>query len=221
MATFTVDMTKCPVIIFDFDGTLADTPKSIIAVATKVLKDYGMPKEKFKDIPGLIGPPFPMAFSTVLGYSKEDAKIITARYRKIYGNLGKEAWPPYPGVPEMLKDLHDAGKCVAAASSKRQMFLQHSLEDWNLNQYFTYIFGQDDTATHPKTQSIQEIIAKTAPEQAMMVGDRKYDVQSANEVGIPTIGVTYGHTAPESELTDAGAYKIAHTINELRALLGI
>ena len=55
-------------------------------------------------------------------------------------------------------------------------------------------------------------------DEAVMVGDRHFDVEAAHEAGIPCIGVYYGDTAPAGELEKAGAASIAHTVDELRRL---
>jgi hypothetical protein len=67
------DLAACQLVVFDFDGTLANTAPCIIRTAETVLREAGLPEERMKDVPQLIGPPFPQAFSQVFGYSAKDA----------------------------------------------------------------------------------------------------------------------------------------------------
>ena len=88
-------------VIFALDGTLADTSEQIISVARQVLSRFGLSRERFVDIPQLIGPPFPQAFELVFGYSPEQAQEITKQYRAIYSKLGRDAWPLFEGIDSM------------------------------------------------------------------------------------------------------------------------
>lgn len=65
---------------------------------------------------------------------------------------------------------------------------------------------------------LEELGYKDQKEKAVMVGDRSHDVEGANQVGISCIGVTYGYGNQE-ELTQAGAWKIAETVEEIEEIL--
>lgn len=208
-------------VIFDFDGTLADTKPKIVETATKVLLDFGLAKEDLGDVSRLIGPPFPFAFSQVYGLSEEDAREVTRRYRAIYTKSGPEAWPSFPGIPELLQRLHDAGKLAAVASSKRQAVLEKALSDEGVTDLFDCVCGKhmDDTTT--KAQSIAEAMDHfgLGPTDSIMVGDRKYDVAGALSNGVPCIGVTWGGTGDYQELSEAGAACVVGSVGELGSLL--
>lgn len=209
-------------IIFDFDGTLADTSEQIISVARQVLSRFGLSRERFVDIPQLIGPPFPQAFELVFGYSPEQAQEITKQYRAIYSKLGRDAWPLFEGIDSMLHELKAAGKKLGVASSKRDHLLHRALEENEVEQVFDVILGKQDDSCEPKSQTLQNVINKLGIDasRCVMVGDRLYDVEAARACGIASIGVYYGKTAPCGELEQAGATFIVHSVEELkRALL--
>ncbi len=214
------DFRTCPLIIFDFDGTLADTASAIKHTAAAVLQRHGLPEERMKDIPQLIGPPFPEAFTLVFGYSPEDAQKITDDYRKIYGSLGPEAWPAFPGISELLQNLVAGGRTLAIASSKRTAFVEHSVRDAGIDGFFTYLEGKPSDAPQTKAETIAKVLAAAGTEDALMIGDRHYDIEAAHEVGIPGIGALWGKTAPREELERAGAEAIADTVSDLREILG-
>lgn len=211
------------IVVFDFDGTLADTKAGIIRTATTVLTEWGVPPEELVRVGELIGPPFPQAYEQVFGLSHADAVEVTERYRAIYTHLGVEGWPVFPGIKELLEELRAAGRILVVASSKRDNLVRRGLSDNGIESLFDSIRakGADDETT--KTDAIRAALAEfhATADEAVMVGDRHHDVEAAAECGVPCVGVLYGDTADEEELADAGAVAIAHTVDELRvALLG-
>lgn len=211
-----------PCLLFDFDGTLGDTTTSIVATARVVLSAFGMSEEEMGDLRRLIGPPFPQAYSEIYGLSDEDARTVTAHYREIYNRCGPEAWPPFPHIPELLAELKDSGYHLGVASSKRQSLLERCVSDGKIDQFFDVIAGKtNDTNTETKADTIRFALQQLGfgPDEAVMIGDRHYDVAAAREVGMPCIGVYFGDTAPAGELEEAGATAVVHSVAELGRLL--
>jgi phosphoglycolate phosphatase len=208
-------------VIFDFDGTLADTMDSIVAVARQVLVDFGFSEDKLGDLRRLVGPPFPQAFSEVYGLSVSDAAEVTRRYRAIYETLGPSAWPAFTGIPVLLEDLKSSGRILAVASSKRDVLLKRCVREAKLAEYFKLIKGKQDDQASSKAITISSILDELGlqADQAVMVGDRRNDVCAAREAGLPCVGVYYGNTAPDGELEQAGALAIAHSVFELHEIL--
>lgn len=215
------NLTGREAIIFDFDGTIADTKACIMSTATKVLTDWGVPAEQLSRVGDLIGPPFPQAFEQVFGLSEDDAIEVTRRYRDIYSHLGVDAWPAFPGMVQLLEELRDRGKLLAVASSKRAPLVLRGLEDNGMRGLFDTVRARDSDGKVTKADAIRLALAdlEAAPARAVMVGDRFHDVEAAIACGIPCIGVLYGDTAKPGELEDAGAVAIASTVDELRSML--
>lgn len=208
-------------VVFDWDGTLADTMRGITAVAREVLLDWGMPEEGLGDLSRLVGPPFPQAYSMVYGLSSEDAAEVTRRYRARYEQGSVREWPIFPGIPVLIDDLRRAGKLVAVASSKRHKLVLRQAGDNGILGAFDAIVGKTDDHTDTKEGAIIQAIERlgTCVDDAVMVGDRDLDVWAAANVGIPCVGVLYGKTAPREELEGAGAVAVAETLDELRSIL--
>ena len=223
MLTWTTPCTLSarPHILFDFDGTLADTKPTIIKVATKVLRDWGIPEGELPRVEELIGPPFPDAFTQVFGVSAEDAAEITRRYREIYFSLCREAWPLFDGVDGLLAELRDAGRKTAVASSKIQSAIEKNVADNEATHLFDAMVGRQAPDVLTKADAIAEAMEAlgASPHDSIMVGDRYHDVEGATEVGIPCIGVLWGATATREELVEAGAVVTLDTLDELRAVL--
>lgn len=222
MALIEVDVRKRPLVMFDFDGTLANTMESITGAVRKVLIARGHHELAKKDLRRLIGPPFPQAFTLELGMDPVEAEQVTAEYRVINDAMGPEAWPLFEGMRELLEDLQAAGKRCAVASSKRIEILCNGVRDNQIEHLFELCQGKH--ADHPsetKTLAIERVLTALGltADDAVMVGDRRFDVEAAAAHGVPCIGVLYGGTCEESELIDAGACALAHSVEELRALL--
>ncbi len=221
MALTGEDVTGRRLVIFDFDGTLADTIAGIISTARTVLLRHGLSEEEIGDVRRIIGPPFPQAFSSVYGLSEEEAARVTEEYRAIYLNLGLAGWPLYPGVRELLADLRAAGRTLAVASSKRQQLVERAVADNGVDGLFLAVLGKESDAQGDKAATIARVLERAGarPGDAVMVGDRHHDVDAAAACGVPCVGVTYAGTAAAGELEDAGACAVADSVEGLRRVL--
>lgn len=215
------DIASRRVVVFDYDGTLADTKAGIIATATTVLTRWGLPKEDLARVGDIIGPPFPEAYELVFGLSHEDAEEVTRQYREIYHKKGVEAWPAFPGVVDMLRELKGAGKALAVASSKTADLVRRGLADNDIADLFDVVCAKERDGESTKADAIRAALAAldATPDDAVMVGDRFHDVEAAKACGVPCVGVLYGKTADRAELEEAGAVAVAETVDELRDLL--
>ena len=208
-------------VVFDFDGTLADTSPTIMAIARKVLMEHGLPTERLRDVGKLVGPPFPQAFTMVFGYSTEEAQAITDEYRALYWRAGARAWPLFDGMGELLRAIRASGRLLATASSKRQELLERCIRDDAVFDLFDLVRGKrhDDRGT--KAETLAEVLGHLGvpAEDAVMVGDRRFDVEAARDNGVACIGVEYGHTAEPGELAGAGAVRVVKSVRELGDVL--
>lgn len=216
-------LSERPCVLFDFDGTLADTKPAIVDTARRVLREWGMTDDEIADPGRLVGPPFPAGFSLVYGMSDEDAAEVTRRYRAIYSKLGLETYMLFDGMAELLQSLKAAGRRLAITTSKREETAHTMLADNGVEQLFDVIVGQTDPTRADKTTLLGDTLAALgcSADEAVMVGDRFYDVEGAVANGVPCVGVYLGGTAPEGELEAAGAAACAHSVEGLgKVLLG-
>lgn len=208
-------------VVFDFDGTIADTKASIIATATRVLTEWGLAEEELSRVGEIIGPPFPQAYEWVFGFSREDAIEITRRYRDIYNYLGVEAWPAFEGMCGLLEELHAEGRQLAVASSKRTYLVRKGLEDNGIAGLFDSVRAKETDLESTKADAIRLALEDlgVGADEAVMVGDRFHDVEAAKECAMPCVGVLYGDTAEREELERAGAVAVVESVAELRDVL--
>ena len=192
-----------------------------MATAEKVLREWGMSDEEIGDAGRLVGPPFPGAFTEVYGMSPEDAAEVTRRYRAVYVTLGPDSHPLFDGIPELLRDLKAAGRRVATASAKRQTMVSAILEEMCVADLFDVVIGQTDPTRSEKATLVAQALEGLgcSADEAVMVGDRFYDVEGALANDVPCVGVRYGNTSAPGELEHAGAAVVVDSVAALRRVL--
>ena len=156
------------------------------------------------------------------GFTEDQARQAVAVYRERFGTVGLFENFPYPGIQEMLKQLQAQGKILAVASSKPGVYVHRILEKFELAQYFQVIEGSNLDGTRvDKKEVIAEVLAQLgnpSSDQLLMIGDRKFDVIGAREMGFGCVGVRFGFAAP-GELEESGALYIAETVDDLTQYL--
>jgi phosphoglycolate phosphatase len=209
-------------IIFDLDGTLTDNTRGIAASVKYALDKMqidgfsgGLPE-------GFIGPPLQHGFKNLFGLNERNTQLAVEYFREYYSVHGLFENDPYPGVSEMLEELHFAGKELFIATSKLEKFAVQISEHFGFDKYIGQLKGADykgDYAT--KTTIIFHLLEsrQLAPSKNIaMVGDTVFDMEGGRENGLTTIAVTYGFGKRE-ELQNAGPDFLAESVEELYQIL--
>ena len=180
-------------ILFDLDGTITDPAEGITTCVRHALHCQGIEEKNYQNLCRMIGPPLAEGFRDFYDMDEEHAWQAVRDFRELFAKIGVEKNIPYPGMKEALLRLRDAGKVLCVATSKPEPFA-----------------SLDDTRTK-KAAVIEYVLASVGspePEQVLMVGDRRHDVEGAAAFGIDCVGVLYGYGSRE-ELTAAGACFLA------------
>ena len=223
-------------ILFDLDGTLTDPKTGITKCVQYALNHFGI-EEEADNLTKFIGPPLIDSFMEFYGFSLDKAREATDKYRERFAPIGKFENEVYAGIPEMLKNLKEKGAILAVASSKPEPFVNDILEYFDLSGYFDVVVGSLLNETRTKKEEVIEealkrldiaydgslgsengITIKAPKESVAMVGDRKFDVASARDMGITAVGVAYGY-AEKGELEAENPDFIAKTVAELQDYL--
>lgn len=199
-------MKKYDTVLFDLDGTLTDPGVGITKSVEYALNRYGISVEDRAILYPFIGPPLIDSFMKYYGFSKEQAVEAVEIYREYFRVTGLFENEVYPCVPELLDALKKAGKTLLVASSKPEEFVLTILKHFDLLPYFDFVGGASMDEVRSKKEDVLRYVLEQAnvtdPATAIMVGDRKFDVQGAHAFGMDAIGVTYGYGSLE-ELTEA------------------
>lgn len=207
-------------LFFDFDGTLYDTVEGITRCVQYALRKRGM-DAPLDSLRCFAGPPLDDMFMEKFGFTREDAEQAVRDFRERYVPIGLYESRPFPGLKDLLRDLHAAGYRLAVTTSKPQVLAEELLRREDLHDLFDCICGAAEGGEgNAKWQVLRRAMERLhAPEgESVLIGDTKYDVAGAKRCGIPCIGVGYGYAA-EGELEQAGADAVAADLDALRGML--
>lgn len=206
-------------ILFDLDGTLTESAPGIINSIRYTLDKLGLRPMTDEELKRFVGPPLIESFTRYCGLSREEAARAVDVYREYFSEKGLFENAVYPGIPECLGALKSAGKKLAVATSKPQVFCERIIRHFGIDGYFDAVVGipldREDMTKAEVIKSAMELLG-AVPEETVMVGDRDYDVFGARENGIPCIGVLYGYGS-RGELSAAGAVGICETVADIAA----
>ncbi len=180
-------------IIFDADGTLINSFEGIFKGINYVLREVGESELNADEIKKFVGHALAHSFRELLHFDEEKVEKSITLYRDYYAKYGVFECELYDGIKELIENLHADGKILSVATSKPQKFIEIILKNKGLDKYFTCISGADMSEKHSgKKELIEKAICD---ENAVMVGDRYFDIEGAKNVGIDSIGVLYGFCA--------------------------
>ena len=179
-------------VFFDLDGTLTDPGEGITNSAAYAIRRFGLDVATREELYSFIGPPLDRSFMDFCGFDQENAVLAVKYYREYYAAHGIFENTLFDGVSELLCALKENGKTVVLATSKPEHYARIILEHFGIDKYFDFICGGSMDEKRNKKEEIIEYALDTsgiAPEDAVMVGDRLYDIEGA-------VNVKKGATSP-------------------------
>ena len=211
-------------LLFDLDGTLTDPMQGITRSVQYALRHFGIEVTDLSTLCPFIGPPLKDSFREFYGMDDARAEEAIALTREYFAPKGIFENELYAGIPQLLEALRQGGARIAMATSKPAPFARRIAEHFAIDRYFDLIEGSTLDGTRTTKSEVLRLaiegLGVTDPAQAVMVGDRRFDIEGAAATGIESIGVLYGYGSRE-ELEQAGATHIVADVGELgRLLLG-
>lgn len=204
-------------ILYDLDGTLTDPRVGITKSIEYALAHFGIDVENLNELTKFIGPPLRDTFREYYSFSDSDVKVAVDKFQEYFAEQGLYENIIYDGIAEMLRAQYEDGRKIVLATSKPQVFAHKVLEQFEIDKYFELIVGSELSGERSdKAEVIKYAVDTLAinPHDAIMIGDRKYDVIGSRAHGIDSIGVLYGYSS-KGELIEAGANYIVETVEEL------
>lgn len=188
-------------LIFDLDGTLADTAQDMTDALNYCLEPFGTKKYSVEETKMMVGTGMTKFFSSLVltlkaGDSPETTELITRRFIDFYSEHLMDNTVEYPHVKETLSKLN--GYKMAVLSNKREGFSKKVLSGLGILEYFDILWGSDSVrAKKPSPVPILDLMEKfgAAKEETAIIGDSNFDVEAGRAAGIKVIGVTYGFRA--------------------------
>jgi len=185
-------------IIWDFDGTLADTRPIIEAGMDHTLEVLGLDPGLREPWLECVGLPVEEGIARTFGPLGIGVEPVVKAYRSFKHTEHDHLLKGFAGIQELLDELRALGLPMAIASSKRGEPLRRQLKALGWEGYFSPMVTPDEVqAGKPDPESLRLCLAAhgLGPGEAVMVGDTPYDLDMAQRAGVPSVAVGHGFSS--------------------------
>lgn len=207
-------------VIFDLDGTLLDTIADLGEAVNHALAKRGLPLHTRDEYVCKVGhgvrnlvtislPEELQSDEALIDECLADFKAWYTAHIDVYTH-------PYPGMQQLLRDLHSKGVKLAVASNKFQSGTEYLVDKFFGDVPFAAILGnREGFPLKPDPAIVEECLrcAGVQRSEAILVGDSLTDMKTAENGGIPGIAVSWGYR----DLHGTPGVKIAESVEDLRA----
>ena len=210
---------RWPVVVFDLDGTLADTVNLIVESYQHAFRTVIGHEEDPAVIRSWIGRPLIQAFRE---HSADAADELYSTYLQWNSENTERLIRGFDGAPEMLAALRDAGVHVGVATSKRRESAEQAMALLGLAEHVEVLVAMEDTDQHkpdptPLLLALERLGIRN-PSRAVYVGDAVVDVLAGKAAGMDTVAVTWG-AGELAALSGVRPTAVATTTAELSGIL--
>lgn len=181
-------------VIFGFDGTLADTSPGILYCFNTTATAMGYQPVDHDALYGVIGIPLEQGFRKLFDMKDDEIEYAANNYSKLYSQKGKEMFSLYPGIENTLRELRKDGCKIAIATQKHRMFTSDMLEVYDIADLFDSVCATDVNTNLTKKDLIMQACEQTgvSVEDAILIGDSDVDAEGAEKAGIDFGAALYG-----------------------------
>jgi phosphoglycolate phosphatase len=207
-------------VVFDWDGTLADSTALIATAIRDACRDIGEPVPDETTARYVIGLGLADALRHVApGLVPERHRDLAVRYRHHY-LAGDARIPLFAGAREMLDELDEAGFLLAVATGKSRVGLNRALDQQGIAHRFVATRCADEGFPKPNPDMLLHLMQRVGadPRETLMIGDTTHDLELARNAGAAGVAVSYGaHSS--AGLAELNPLALVHTVDELRRWL--
>ena len=154
-----LEICKRPVVLFDFDGTVADTGRAVMTSTRKTLAARGFSEAQMGDLRRMIGPPLWKSFHDFYGFTREESLVVADEYRAFFDELGPEEYPVFDGIPELLDGLVAQGHRLAVATSRMEAKCIDMVHELGLSQFEAVVGMNPPQGRETKADSVRDALA--------------------------------------------------------------
>ena len=207
---------RYPLLVFDWDGTLIDSARTIVACIQAACRDLGLTIPDEARASHVIGLGLKDALSYAIpGLPTDDYGRVVESYRKHFLARDPEI-PLFPGTQEMLAGLRARGHVLAIATGKSRAGLKRALHNTGLEPLFAASRCADECASKPAPDMLSELMEELGSEavDTLMIGDTVHDLQMAAHAGVQAVAVSHG-AHPRGDLVALSPLACLENIDEL------
>ena len=182
--------------IFDLDGTLLNTINDLAASTNYALRSAGMPEHSVDDVRRFVGNGVKKLMERAIpdGLNNPDFDETYATFRKHYLKHSLDTTKPYDGIPEVLAELKRRGKKLAIVSNKFYAATQELARHFFPDTIEVAIGERENIRKKPAPDTVLEAMRQlgVGKEGTVYIGDSDVDIDTAHNVGVPCISVSWG-----------------------------
>lgn len=211
-------------VIFDCDGTIADSQHMIVAAMNEAFRIADLATPPREAVVQVIGLSLEHAVRQLLPDDLHSrAAAIAEDYKSAFHELraaGLPQEPLFPGLKSAITHLHRSGAVLGIATGKSRRGVRVLLEREGLADCFATVQTADTHPSKPHPSMIEAAIAETGvdPAATVMIGDTTYDMAMARNAGVRALGVSWGYH-PVAALLGSGAHEVVDDAAALLAAL--
>ena len=211
-------------ILFDLDGTLLDTLEDLSEAVNYALGLRGLPLHSLDQYRGMVGHGVRNLVMQALPSDADDGLVdaALADFRAYYEAHIDVHTRPYPGMPELLTSLHEAGVKMAIASNKFQEGTEYLVRRFFPDIPFVAILGnRPGWPLKPSPEIAVQVLSRAGVDasDAMMVGDSPTDMRTAANGGIDALAVSWGYRTSDELSAAFPDLCLVHSVPALRIKL--
>ena len=209
-------------IIWDFDGTLANTNEIIIASWQASFRHFLGHELPVRDIEATFGETLRDTIPKLIPGA--DVNEVIDFYRN-FQDSHHDVYNVrlFEGVRELIEELRKRGCHIGIGTSRTAYSLGNYIKELEVEHLIDEVVSMEDVKNHkPHPDTINALLDKfgAEPSDAIMIGDTKYDIGCAQNAGVDSVLVGWSHYVAEEALASEG-YKPTYRIAEPRKLLEI
>lgn len=208
-------------LIFDFDGTIADSKACSVIATKQSFVEYGLEEPSDSEVEYYMGIPIEESFKHMSNskLNEEELTQLIALFRKNYKRTEENHLKIYAGMFEQLNSLSNKVK-LFVVSSKKTNVLKRNLEILKIDDLFIEVIGSDKVDHYkPEPDGIYHILNQhhLKKEETLYIGDAIFDIKMAKNAGVDACAVTWGSHSKEDLKVENPKIMIDH-IQELETL---
>ncbi len=209
-------------VFLDLDGTVSQSGESCKNGVKYMFDKVGRRQPSEEELNAFVGPTVKVHLVEEYGFSEDEAAQAYVFYREYYDGIGIFESSMYERIDKAIISMKEAGRKVYLATLKPEEQAFQIVRMYKIEKLFDGIYGaRHDLDILHKPQVLQRAVELIGshPGESVMVGDRKYDIIAAKQMGFHSVGVLYGYGAKQ-ELTEQGCDIIVDNVDDLKILLG-
>lgn len=180
-------------VLFDLDGTLADTEEVIVKSFTHIHEKFNNNKPSRDEILKTFGEPLK---ETLKREFKEELEVVLEEYRNYHRGIFHDYLKPHENAIEIVKKLHKQGFTLGVVTSRLSDTAVEILETFKVKKYFKSVIAVDNTEKHkPHPEPLLKAIENMEgdPSSSIYIGDTKFDVECAKNAKVKSVLVGWSH----------------------------